>query len=823
MADPRRTVEVLLSTHNQMRPGLQAGTTDLRAFAQQGVQSIGGLASSILNLRNLVAGGLFGAALNRITSEGDEIKDTSDRLSVTAREYQVLSHAMALSGGSAGDVQVAFKTMASLLYDAGEEGKKAQATMQALGLNLSELKGMTPYEQFQALAQALAKVTDANARAAMAQDVFGRGSMALIPMIKETGGNMDELARKMDIRGQFLSDEQVQRAGAFKDSLSELNKAVSVAAFEALGETIAGLTSRIMELVESGELKKWGKEAASTVTSLAVAVGRVADVIVNHRDAVIALAVAYAGLRIVLGAMDAIATVRLALTGLIVTQMAATAATVANTAATVANTAAMRANNAERELAAFEKFTVGINKADAATLRYAASATPLVAALSRVAGILNAVAMGSVVAFAGWKVGEKIGEVTGLHAALANMASGLFVDGSIGGSSEATRNAALLAANQGQPAHQLAAARKSLRVTGGAKKSDEKAETPDEQAKREWEALKKTVEAVWTAARVGEKTGDTAAVSLWEKVSGAKGVAGQLSAADIARIGANLQAVIRDDADASVKVLKAAADAQVKAIAEGAEKQKKATEDATEARQKLARMDIEDLRQGALDRVAAIQAAADKEAEALEKSAEKKAKAAEKARAAWDNLVAGKSADGKTDEERDQEKDEKAREKTLTRRAKAVLKRMDDGGYVTAEGREIAQAYLGRQRAGELQGEAADDRRAKRGAERRGEAAGKQGDKLRGEFAAADRAGERAGLVGTATGANGEPVPAATVPQGKPAKGAQAVPSPVPQAVPVPGSVSAEGAIAYLSMMAAELRIHTPILGRIAQSGGGLV
>jgi hypothetical protein len=610
-----------------------------------------------------------------------------------------------------------------------------------------------------------------------------------------------------------LSDEQVQRAGAFKDSLAELNKAVSVAAFEALGQTIAGLTTRIMELVESGELKKWGAEAASTVTALATAVGRVADVIVNHKDAVIALAVAYAGLRIVVGAMSMFNTIAASLALFTSAQTAAAVATNATTAALARETAAM-------EAAAFSKFTVGINAANAATVQYAATVGTLGAGVTAVGGALNAVMIAGATAFVGWNVGSMIGEVTGLHSALSDLFALV-----------ATRNdtdviagglADVLFGSLGKSSRPAAPKRAPLRVSGGAAKSTEKTETPEEQAKREWEELKKTVEGVRTAARIGQQTGDTAAVSLWQKVSGGVNVEADLTTRTIVQIGAKLRTVIRDDADAAVQVLKAAADAEVKAIAESADKREKAETDATEARQKLARMDIEDLRQGALDKVTAIQAAADKEAEALEKSAEKKAKAAEKARAAWDNLVGGKSADGKSDEDREAEKDKAAREKQLERRAQAVLKRLDEGREVTSGGREIAQAYLGRQRADELKGEAADDRRAKRGAERRGEAAGKQGDRLRGEFAAGDRAGERAGLMGTATGAPGEPAPAAPLPRGRQPQGAEAVPSPVPQALPVPGSMSTDGAIAILSMMAAELRIHTPILGRIAQSGGGL-
>lgn len=857
MADPRRTVEVLLTTQNRMKSGLASGQQDLRSFAAGGMQQLDSLGAKILSLRTLVAGGILGAAINRLTTEGDMIGDTAARLAVTAREYQVLRHAAELTGGSGSDVTTAFRAMATVLYDASDASEASRRAVAALGIDLGALRGMTPYEQFQALAQALARMEDVTMRAALAQDVFGRGSQALIPMIMETRGELDALAERMDVRGQFLSDEQIARADHFRDSLSELNRAVSVAAFEALGQTIEGLTGRIMELIDSGELKSWGEEAAGAVTALGQAVGRIADVVVRHKDAVIALAGTYAGLKIALGAVQALAAVRVALGGLTVAHTAAAAATDAHTAALARQTAA-------QEAAAIEKWTSGINKASAATVQYAATSGTLAGQVAAVGGALNAVALAGATAFVGWNIGKLIGEATGLTDVLGDlfgkMVAADFDEQSAAQKQWVAKYGSLDAKNaQGQffeqwrvhaaeapsgiderPAER---APRPMRIRGATPAEQEAARQKEaaEAEARKWQALRGTVESVWRAARVGQQTGDEAAVELWRRISGQAEVAAELTAGDIAAMGARLQEVIADDADAAVAVLRAAADAEVEAIADLAERRKTAIEDAAMARQSLAQLDLEETRQKSLAAVQAAEDAADAEAEAMRRYADRLESSANReggrARQAWLTLVArteeGLGPDGMDQAGRSlARREERSRERTearLERRAREVIERMQEGQTVTREGREIARAYVAKEQEEADLRAAAEARKKAAAAERRARRERERREGMQAGYAAQDRDAERAGYegrvrAGQQAGRGAMPGASGGVPEARPdGRGDPgASPAPVPGVEMPQGQPGMQGqdAVAVLENLLAEARGQTQRLDALTRMTG---
>ena len=72
--------------------------------------------------------------------------------------------------------------MASTVFDAGLGLKTATDSLDALGISIASLEGLSPEQQFQAFANALAGVEDASTRAALAQDIFGRSGTELLPL-----------------------------------------------------------------------------------------------------------------------------------------------------------------------------------------------------------------------------------------------------------------------------------------------------------------------------------------------------------------------------------------------------------------------------------------------------------------------------------------------------------------------------------------------------------------------------------------------------------------------------------------------------------------
>jgi hypothetical protein len=254
MADATRTIETILTAKNTTGGAWKSAEAGGKRFFTRMTAGAKVAATAFLNMRNIIAGGIIAGAIKKLTDSGDEIDKLSQRIGVTAREFQVLRHAMELGGGSAGSLEQAFKGAARIIFDMQNGSVEAERALNALGVTLEDLEGKTQMEQFNILFRSLGRVEDATLKLALAQQLFGRSGQTLLPILNATGGNLDELADKMERNGQLLSDEQIKKSAEFKDSLTELNRAIQGALFDALGDAIGRLTQSLNALVESGTL-----------------------------------------------------------------------------------------------------------------------------------------------------------------------------------------------------------------------------------------------------------------------------------------------------------------------------------------------------------------------------------------------------------------------------------------------------------------------------------------------------------------------------------------------------------------------------------------
>ena len=268
MADARKTLEILLRGNDDTGHAWRSAKAGGRSFADQTVGHLGRVSGAVLNLRNMIAGGMVAGAFKLLTDRGDEADKLSQRIGVTAQEFQVLSHAMTLGGGSASEVQMAFKSLTKRVLDADRGLAESARTFESLGISMDDLRGKSPLEMFRLTFQALGRIDDAATRSALAQELYGRSGLSLLPVLNQTGGSLDALAAKMRRNGQLLSDEQIAKSAEFKDALADLNTALTAGAFDALEEAIGAVSDGINDLVDSGKLAEWGGEAGDAVTEL---------------------------------------------------------------------------------------------------------------------------------------------------------------------------------------------------------------------------------------------------------------------------------------------------------------------------------------------------------------------------------------------------------------------------------------------------------------------------------------------------------------------------------------------------------------------------
>lgn len=221
---PQAMVDLEQATRKVDQPLTQANDTLGKIWS--GLKSAAGLigvtfaVSEVINFTKKV----FDAA--------SAIHDQSMALGFSAEAFQRNKYAAEQSGGSV----EAFTRAANKLNDNLANGDKSTvAALQAAGLAFAEIRSMRPEDAWLAVSDAVGRIIDPMARAQVAQDLFGKGALELLP-------GMIEGYRKLGEGATVMSEETVKRLEAAQDAWDSFWNSIVIHS----GEIIASLadTSR---------------------------------------------------------------------------------------------------------------------------------------------------------------------------------------------------------------------------------------------------------------------------------------------------------------------------------------------------------------------------------------------------------------------------------------------------------------------------------------------------------------------------------------------------------------------------------------------------
>jgi hypothetical protein len=196
--------------------GLAAGVAGVAVKAgMMAVEAATAAASAV------VAG--FGQAIDL----GGQLTDLSARTGESAGSLLVLQRAFENTGVGAEKVGPSLNKLQKFMAEAAAGGAEQSATLNALGLSMSDLAGKTPSEQMQVLAQKIAGISDPAERARASMEVFGKSGGELLPLLNNFSGELD------GARGQL---------GSLPDVMDR-----SARTFDDFGDGIGALSSKAME------------------------------------------------------------------------------------------------------------------------------------------------------------------------------------------------------------------------------------------------------------------------------------------------------------------------------------------------------------------------------------------------------------------------------------------------------------------------------------------------------------------------------------------------------------------------------------------------
>jgi ribosome-associated translation inhibitor RaiA len=181
----------------------------------------------------------FGQALDR----GAELDILSTRTGVASGELARLQRALENTGASGDMIGPIFDRMNRALAGSDEEGSKASEALSKLGLSADAIKSLSPEQQFETIGKALSQVADSSDRAALAQDLFGRGAgTRLLRLFQDYEGTMAQVDRQLGVFPSIMNE----MSKSFEAASTEIN-----AAKQKMVEFATGILSRVMPAVEA--------------------------------------------------------------------------------------------------------------------------------------------------------------------------------------------------------------------------------------------------------------------------------------------------------------------------------------------------------------------------------------------------------------------------------------------------------------------------------------------------------------------------------------------------------------------------------------------
>lgn len=172
------------------------------------------------------ATGAIRGAVDGLGRIGDTWDKMSARTGLSTEALGEYAYAAELSGASISDVERSLRHLQQTIGAAANGSAGAAKKIENLGLSLRDLIGLSPEQQLDKIAAAMADIPDPTLRAAAAVELFGRGGTSLLPMLSGGSAGLIEMRREAQKLGVSMSGEDSKAAAEYTDSLTRLHAAI---------------------------------------------------------------------------------------------------------------------------------------------------------------------------------------------------------------------------------------------------------------------------------------------------------------------------------------------------------------------------------------------------------------------------------------------------------------------------------------------------------------------------------------------------------------------------------------------------------------------
>ena len=244
----RRTGEALRGVKGQADRAA-ASLRGLKERAQSARTSLGGMAKGAKGLGAGIGllGGAIGGAIVGFARMGDEIAKTSRRTGFTTEAISELRFAAEQSGTTLQGFALGVRRMAGFVLDAERGLSTSKYAMNDLGITMDEIRGRNPEDLFMVFAKAIGEVDDATRQAALAEDIFGRSGVQLLPLLQQGADGMANLRKQAQDLGISMGKDAALAAEDMTDAMNEAKQVLYGLSID-IGTTVAPSIRAVVDL-----------------------------------------------------------------------------------------------------------------------------------------------------------------------------------------------------------------------------------------------------------------------------------------------------------------------------------------------------------------------------------------------------------------------------------------------------------------------------------------------------------------------------------------------------------------------------------------------
>lgn len=189
--------------------------------------------------------GTLTAMVVKTANAGDQINDLSKRTGISTEQLSAYKYAADLSGTSLEGLVTGTRRLSSGMLDASRGVATSKQTFDELGISVTDANGkLRPMNDVLLdAADRFSKMEDGTRKAALAQDLFGRSGMDLIPLLNEGRDGLAKMLGEADRLGTVFTAKTAAASDAFNDSLSTLKASLSGATQQFAVQIMPALTN----------------------------------------------------------------------------------------------------------------------------------------------------------------------------------------------------------------------------------------------------------------------------------------------------------------------------------------------------------------------------------------------------------------------------------------------------------------------------------------------------------------------------------------------------------------------------------------------------